>query len=184
MKKKMILLFSCFFLLAPINRLQAQDTTRQSILLKLEGQWQGTGKAFGMPAEIIMNWEKILANKFMKITYKMNMTAKDGSIQVFEGTAFYKETQKNEYVATWFDSGGEMHPIKAISDANSLTAIWGTPETKLGKTIYRFLSDTQVEITDFIQTKNGEWRQFNKNIVVKKIINCPSNNQPSPNIIT
>jgi hypothetical protein len=95
----------------------------------------------------------------------MDMKAPDGSTQTFEGTAYYKVATDTELVATWFDSGGEMHPIKATVDGTSLTSIWGTPETKLGKTIYRFVDDNTIEITDFIQNKKGEWKQFNKNEV-------------------
>ena len=98
----------------------------------------------------------------------MDMKAKDGSTQVFEGVGLYKAVNEKVYVATWFDSGGEMHPIKATSDETSLTSIWGTPDTKLGKTIYRFVDDNTVEITDFIQNKSGEWKQFNKNTVNRK----------------
>jgi hypothetical protein len=139
--------------------------TSSDFLTKLNGQWAGTGKAFNMPADITMSWEKTLNNQFYQLRYRMDMKAPDGNIQTFEGTAFYKIASEKELVATWFDSGGEMHPIKASIDTTSLTAIWGTPETKLGKTIYQFTSDKTVEITDFIQNKKGEWKQFNKNTV-------------------
>lgn len=141
--------------------------TSSELMAKLNGQWAGIGKAFNMPADITMSWEKTLRNQFYQLRYRMDMKAPDGTIQNFEGTAFYKIVSEKELVAAWFDSGGEMHPIKASIDGTTLTAIWGTPETKLGKTIYQFTNDQTVEITDFIQNKKGEWKQFNKNSVSK-----------------
>lgn len=139
--------------------------TSSEYLAKLEGNWTGVGKAFNMPATISMSWERTLNNQFYQLRYRMDMKAPDGTIQTFEGTAFYKIISEKELVATWFDSGGETHPIKASIDATSLTAIWGTPETKLGTTIYQLTSEETIEITDFIQNKKGEWKQFNKNTV-------------------
>jgi hypothetical protein len=156
---KQLLLF--IILLAPVS-LSAQD-----ILLKLQGSWHGKGKAFGMPAEITMTWEPALRNKFTRLNYKMEMQASDGNTQVFEGTALYQPTADNTYRATWFDSGGDMHPIAATNDGTSLTSIWGTPETKLGKTIYSFKENDSVEVTDFIQKKDGTWKEFNRNTLAR-----------------
>lgn len=136
-----------------------------SFMQNLEGTWSASGKAFNMPAEISMSWVTTLNEKFYHLTYRMVMTGQDSSTQTFEGTAYYQAKTDTELVATWFDSGGEMHPIKATVDGESLTAIWGTSDTKLGKTIYRFIDDNTIEITDFIQNKKGEWRQFNRNEV-------------------
>lgn len=141
--------------------------TSSEFLSKLAGNWSASGKAFNMPAEISMSWKKCLGDKFHHLSYRMDMKAPDGSTQTFEGTAYYKVATGMELVATWFDSGGEMHPIKATVEGESLIAIWGTPETKLGKTIYRFIDYKTVEITDFIQNKKGEWKQFNKNEVTR-----------------
>jgi hypothetical protein len=143
----------------------AQSQTSTAFLQKLEGTWSSSGKAFNMPAEISMSWKKSLGDRFHHLSYRMDMKAPDGSVQTFEGIAYYKATTGTELAATWFDSGGEMHPIKATVEGESLTAFWGTPETQLGKTIYRFIDSHTVEITDFVQNKIGEWKQFNKNEV-------------------
>jgi hypothetical protein len=146
--------------------LSAQDNS--NILKKLEGSWQAKGKAFNMPADITMVWEPALMGKFVRINYKMEMKRADGKVQVFEGTGMYQPTGDTTYRATWFDSGGEMHPIKATSDGVALTSIWGTPETKLGKTIYLFKGSDNVEVTDFIMLKDGTWKEFNRNVVARR----------------
>jgi hypothetical protein len=146
--------------------LAAQDTS--DILKKLEGAWYAKGKAFGMTADINMAWEPALQNKFMRINYRMDMQTSDGKTQVFEGTALYQPAGEKTYRATWFDSGGEMHPISATTDGMSLTSIWGTPATKLGKTIYALKENDSVEVIDYIQKKDGTWREFNRNVLMRK----------------
>lgn len=149
-----ILIFAC--LLTSVGL--AQD-----FLEKLKGTWVAQGSAFGMPADVEMIWSTTLGGRYAQIQYKIVMHGKEGKDQLFEGTAYYKPAGENKYVATWFDSGGEMHLISATSDANALTSLWGTPETKLGKTIYKLIDNNTVEITDFIQKKDGSWQQFGKN---------------------
>jgi Protein of unknown function (DUF1579) len=140
----------------------------QGFLEKLKGTWVAKGSAFGMPADVEMTWMAALGGRYTQIQYKIVMHGKEGKDQLFEGTAYYKPAGENKYVATWFDSGGEMHPITATSDENALTSFWGTPETKLGKTIYKLLDNNTVEITDFIQKKDGSWQQFGKNTLIMK----------------
>jgi hypothetical protein len=156
---------TAIFIIVVCN-LYAQDSA--DILKKLEGSWYARGKAFRMTADINMTWEPVLQSKFTRISYRMDMQAADGKVQVFEGTALYQLTPDKTYRATWFDSGGEMHPITATTDGVALTSIWGTPETKLGKTIYSFKDNDNVEVIDFIQGKDGTWREFNRNTLARK----------------
>lgn len=153
-------------LLVLSRSLFAQDNT--DVLKKLDGAWYTRGKAFGMTADINMVWEPVLQGKFSRISYRMDMQAADGKVQVFEGTALYQPTGDKTYRATWFDSGGEMHPITATTDGVELTSTWGTPETKLGKTIYSLKDNDHVEVIDFIQRKDGTWREFNRNVLARK----------------
>lgn len=135
---------------------------------KLKGSWQAKGTSFGMPADIDMTWASALGGRYAQIQYKIVMHGKEGKDQLFEGTAYYKPAGENKYLATWFDSGGDMHPITATNDDTTLTSLWGTPETKMGKTVYKLLDEKSVEVTDFIQKKDGTWQQFGKNTLTKK----------------
>ena len=161
---KIIKLLSIAIMIAS-STANAQNT---NFLEKLKGAWQANGTAFGMPADVNMEWMAVLGGRFTQIQYKILMHGKDGKSQQFEGTAYYKPSGDNQYWATWFDTNGEMHPITASSNESTLTSLWGTPETKMGKTLYKLLDDKTVEVTDYIQKKDGSWQQFGKNTLIKK----------------
>lgn len=139
----------------------------QNFLDKFSGEWSADGKAFGMPAKVSMKWEPALEGKFMKLSYDMEMKTKEGATQVFHGVAFYKPLEDGTFKATWVDSSGDMHPIVATVERQTLTSVWGTPETKLGRTRYTLLDENRVEIVDEINRK-GEWKEFNRNTVVRR----------------
>lgn len=138
-----------------------------NLLLKLQGHWAGKGSSFGMPADITMSWTPALEGKFTMLNYRLVMQGSDGKHQTFEGVAYYKVMGDKSYSATWVDSQGEMHPITASSDDTMLSSVWGTPATKLGRSTYRFISDDQVEITDYVMKKDGTWSKFNQNVVAR-----------------
>ncbi|MEQ1586226.1 MAG: hypothetical protein ABL895_10130 [Cyclobacteriaceae bacterium] len=132
---------------------------------KLMGAWSASGTAFGKPAKVEMIWTTVLKH-FSRIEYKI-MTPDPDSKIVFEGTAYYKQNGVNSYGGTWFDSGGEVHSIQATNDQTTLTSIWGKPEGKFGKTIYKLIGENELEISDYIMTKEGAWREFSKNVLSK-----------------
>lgn len=162
--KKFVAIIAFTFLCITVSLAQTEN-----FLDKLKGTWTTKGTAFGMPADVEMIWATALGGRYTQIQYKIVMHTKDGKDQQFEGTAYYKPSGENKYVGTWFDSGGDMHPITATSDETTLTSLWGTQDTKMGKTTYRWVDDTSIEITDFIQKKDGGWQQFGKNTLVKKL---------------
>ncbi len=143
-------------------------TNTPSILTRLEGQWQSTGTSFGSPADITMIWQPTLQNAFMQINYKIVMHTPKNGDQVFEGTGLYKQDSIHHYSATWADSQGELHPITAVDDETILSSQWGVAGKKLGKTLYRFADNDTVEVVDFIQKKDGSWREFSRNIFTRK----------------
>jgi hypothetical protein len=139
-----------------------------NFLEKLKGTYQAAGTSFNMPADIEMTWASTLGGRYSQLQYKILMHRKDGKDQLFEGTAFYKPSGENTFKATWFDSNGSMHPITATNDENTLTSLWGTPETEMGKTTYKVVDDKTVEVTDFVLKKDGSWQLFNKSLLVKR----------------
>jgi hypothetical protein len=141
----------------------ASSLRSQNVLEKLQGKWISNGSAFGMPARILMTWDAALENKFKALHYRIEMKASDGTLKVFEGSAFYKMTSDSVTVATWADSGGEILPIKAQLLTAELISVWGTPETKVGRTSYRFLGLSDLEVSDYIKLKDGSWKLFNRN---------------------
>jgi hypothetical protein len=132
------------------------------LLDRFEGTWQSQGVSFAMPTTGEMQWDLAIGGKFRRLTYTLKMRATDGHEETFEGAAFYKPTDQGSYVATWFDSTGDMHPIAARIEGNALVAIWGTEATKLGRTTYSLQEDGSIKITDEIFTKAKAWKTFNE----------------------
>jgi hypothetical protein len=150
-----------------VSLVSAQNSSTQ-FLSKLEGVWEGKGTAMGAVSDVTMKWEKTLADKFYKISYKMQMSFNARS-QLFEGMGLYKPVKEGGYEGTWFDSGGEMHPLKSTYDGKILTTYWGKPGEKYGKTEYEVLDDNTVEVRDAIQNKDGSWRPFAKSTLSRKL---------------
>lgn len=160
MKILMILSAGFLFTLLP------QDSEKQPISV-FYGSWKGASESFGMPSVVTMIWDQTLQNRFSRITYRIDMRNEQQRIVTFEGKGFYKQQKDGSYSGTWFDSNGEIHPIVATLDSNTLTSIWGTKETKLGKTMYRLTNKHTVEIVDWIMKKDGTWKEFNRASVYK-----------------
>lgn len=139
------------------------DDSRDPFLNRLNGDWKAQGKAFGMEAKFHMKWAWVLQNRFIQLSYKIEMRGKDGQPQIFEGTAFYKPAANGKYEGTWFDSQRSIHPIAATADSSALTSFWGKPETEQGKSIYRLLDENRIEVVDAVRAKDGSWREFSRN---------------------
>lgn len=144
-------------------------TSTSSILTRLKGHWQSTGTSFGNPADITMIWQPTLQNSFMQINYKIVMHTPKNGDQIFEGIGLYKQDSIHHYSATWADSQGELHPIAAVDDETILSSQWGVSGKKLGKTLYRFADNDTVEVVDYIQKKDGSWKEFSRNTFKRKL---------------
>ncbi|MBX3242535.1 MAG: hypothetical protein KIT80_05295 [Chitinophagaceae bacterium] len=141
--------------------------TPNNILDIFVGNWHANGAAFGMPANITMNWTPVLETRFYRLQYKIITIGKDSTQMIFEGIAYYKPLGENRFAATWFDTQGSIHPIIASNDTTTLTSLWGTPETQQGKTTYKIINTQEIEVTDFIMKKDGAWNKFNQNTLIK-----------------
>jgi hypothetical protein len=153
-----------------VRRAQSADSayqtpaTRDPMLRRLMGYWQSAeGKAFGNPAVVTMLWEPVLQFQWVKLSYRMDIQISSGKKEIFEGTANYHPEEPNTYKATWSDSGGELHSVRATADGDTLTALWGEAPGKQGKTTYRLADNDTVEVTDYI-LESEVWKQFNRNV--------------------
>lgn len=131
-------------------------------LSRLEGSWQGEGKALGMAANLQIQWEWVLNKKFLRLTLKNEMSTPNGQKQVFEGQAYYQASGGDKFEAHWFDSRGVTFPIKAHVEANSLVALWGSPDKEEGKSTYRLIDDGTLEVVDTVKQKDGTWKEFGR----------------------
>lgn len=114
----------------------AQDASE---LAWLQGSWRGAGTAFGQPSEARLEIRPALGGRFLELSYRAGQ---------FEGRAFYRNAGEGRWRATWFDNRGTSFPIEAVAAERMLTAHWGSADTERGRTIYRFLPDGRLEVTD------------------------------------
>lgn len=95
------------------------------------------------------------------------MTAANNKTQVFAGHAYYQSAGGTKYSGRWFDSRGEMFPIQAEAEGDSLIALWGSPEQEQGKSIYRRMEANKLEVVDFVRQKDG-WKEFGRFIITRE----------------
>ncbi len=131
------------------------------VLAELEGHWEGTGVILGQPSRVQMDWAPALANRFARLTFVSHIGAAPKT-QRFEGHAYYQTAGPGRYLATWFDSSGQVRPIAATSAGGTLVAAWGTPATEEGETTYRLISPDRLEVIDRVKGKEGTWREFGR----------------------
>ncbi len=132
------------------------------LLAQLEGEWRSDGPAFGGAAQSVMIWAPALDGEFTRLEYRVSVTRDDSAAFVFEGVAHYQHGDGDALSAYWADNSGDLHPIRAERDGDALVAHWGVEGAKQGRTRYELLPTGEVEVTDWIRTKDG-WRQFNRN---------------------
>lgn len=144
--------------LIPVLASPQQD----KFLSRLQGDWEGDGKALGGTAHLRIKWEWVLDNKFLRLTLKSEMTTANGAKRVFEGQAYYRSNGADKYAAHWFDSRGVAFPINAQLDGNTLVALWGSPESEQGKSTYQLIDETTMEVVDLVKQKDGTFREFGR----------------------
>jgi hypothetical protein len=134
-----------------------------AFLDRLQGAWQGDGKAFGLPAHLQMKWEWVLGKKFLRLSLKTRTRGSTGQEQtVFEGHAYYRSAGEGKYEGEWFDSRGESFSIKGTVDGESLTALWGAPGKEQGKSVYKFVESDRLEVVDSVRQQDGTWKEFGR----------------------
>ena len=152
-------------LLFPSHRLEASET--DAFLSRLQGTWQGDGKAFGMSARLSMKWEWVLGGKFLRLNLKNEMQSATGNTS-FEGHAYYRPAGEGKYEGEWFDSRGVSFAIKGNMEGDALTALWGAPGEEQGRSIYKFLEAGKLEVVDSVRQKDGTWKEFGRFVVVRQ----------------
>lgn len=160
------LLALLLLLMAAVTAYSQSDT----IFKRLNGSWKGEGKAMGMPATLQMSWDWVLGEKFLRLSLKNEMKGANGQVRLFEGHAYY-QTSEEKCEGTWFDSRGISFPIKCTVEGQSLTAVWGSPETEQGKSVYRFMADGSLEVVDSVKQKDGNWREFGRFVTGRALNN-------------
>lgn len=164
-----IVLIGLAFLTLPYPA--SAQSPADTLVNRLHGTWQGDGKTLGMNARLLMKWEPVLGNKFLRLSLRNEMSRTGGPVQVFEGHAYYQRLEREsetKYEARWFDSRGLSFPIKAHVERESLVSQWGSPETEQGKSVYRLVEPGKMEVIDSVKQKDGTWKEFGRFVVVRE----------------
>lgn len=140
----------------------AAETPARQLFADLAGVWQGSGETNGMPARLRLQWEPVLDGAFTRLTLSNRMTAADTTEWHFQAQAFYRVGPDGAIAGNWFDSRGVSLPLSGIAEPGLLTIHWGSETSaERGRSRYR-ITNGQVEITDEVQTAEGEWRVFGR----------------------
>lgn len=154
--------------LAPGAAQTSSDTAATTLLARLTGAWTGTGTILGQAATVEMEWTPVLDDRFMRLTFTSHIGPAPAT-RHFEGHAYYEVRPEGRLRATWFDSSGLTRPIEGVADATTLVSAWGSPETELGETTYRLVSDRQMEVVDRVQRQDGTWREFGRSTLSRTL---------------
>ena len=47
-----------------------------------------------------------------------------------------------------------------MPEGDTLTALWGTAETEQGKSVYRLIAESKIEVVDSVQQRDGTWKSL------------------------
>lgn len=153
----------------PVGQQKQTATIAQvSSLMRWEGRWSGEGKFFGQAAVHHAQWERVLDGKFTRLSMRVETP---GGQAMFEGHAYYRQTDGLQFEARWFDSQNHIYQIKAQLEADTLTAFWGEPAKEEGRSVYKLLDGgKQLEVVDSVRTKDGSWKEFGRFVLKRAAI--------------
>ncbi|MEO0997120.1 MAG: hypothetical protein AAFX58_06345 [Pseudomonadota bacterium] len=140
---------ACILLSLPVA---AQDEAVTALL----GDWAADCDAWGTPATCRLSWERGHHERLLTVRYRIE-SRQDGA-EIFSGSAVYRLSPP-DLTGYWSDSGGALHPLRAMWEDNTLTTRWGRPGTEEGRTEYARLAPGVLRVTDWALTDEG-WRQF------------------------
>jgi hypothetical protein len=137
-------------------------------LKRLEGVWVGEGKFMGNSARLELKYEWVLNGKFLRLSLKNESRTAGGERQVFEGHVYYEVKGDGSIAGTWFDSRGVSFAVKGSFEGDVLTVLWGSAATEQGKSVYRLVDASTLEVSDSVMLKDGKWREFGAAVVKRQ----------------
>jgi hypothetical protein len=147
-----------------------QNPPAPSLATALVGEWRGTGVVTGRQSQVSMAWSLDLGGTFLHLRFRNAMAAGGGRpAEVFEGRGYYRLSGSSSPAAigTWIDSRGLILPVTVSFTSDTMTSDWGSASTERGRTVYRLVGDDRLEVTDFVQGADGQYRQFGLTAVAR-----------------
>lgn len=124
----------------------------------LAGRWSGEGVVMGKATQTRLEVTPALSGAFVEFRYDFRTVETQPTS--FEGRAFYRTGDGGRWDGHWFDSRGTVFPLNATLSVDGLTTDWGSSGTERGRTIYRRLPTSRLEVTDMVMGSTGAWRVF------------------------
>ena len=125
-----------------------------SFLTKLQGGWIGSGQLMRRESHVELEVERVLGRPLFALKWR-NLVVGDPR-RPFDGAAVYEDKGNGEFAATWWDSQGAKHIIKAAATDSAMTSFWG----ENGRTIYTLLASGELEVVDSVKRPDGSWGEF------------------------
>lgn len=119
------------------------------------GNWSSPCDAWGVPAICTSTWSRGKHNTHIVQEYSIVREADGG--QIFAGRGVY-QFDGSAVRGAWEGSNGAIHPIVGKYGENSLSVIWGSPETEIGRSEY-VINNGKLIVRDLVLTEK-EWRVF------------------------
>ncbi|MEO1040589.1 MAG: hypothetical protein AAFX09_13720 [Pseudomonadota bacterium] len=118
-------------------------------------EWVADCDAWGNDARCHSAWSTGLSSNHLIQTYSIRH--RETGAPIFQGRGVYKIAE-NRVNGFWEDSQGAIHPVEGEIVDQTLTVIWGSPATTLGRSTYS-IQDKGLSVRDYGLGENG-WNQF------------------------
>ncbi len=144
------------------HRVAEGKVPAESFMTRLHGGWIGTGQLMKRDSHVELHVDQGVFPTLFNLSWRSVVASDPRSL--FEGVAVYTDNGKGELTATWWDSRGTTHPIRASVAENSMTSHWG----ESGRTVYRLLPSGELEVIDSVKGPDGAWGEFARATLKKK----------------
>lgn len=153
-------LFLAFFLLVLSSPSQPQLAPEQAqtnapSLDWMIGNWEGEGTFMGRPSHVSLSVSYILGGNAVSLDYTVSVR-NDGEkrTKIFAGHGFYRLSSGKRLDGRWIDDAGNLHDLNGRVDPTSLSVVWGSPGTEIGRTVYALDGSTMM-LTDQVLKRTG-----------------------------
>lgn len=144
------------------HRVAEAPKAAESFMSRLVGGWIGKGQLMKRDSHAELHVDPGVRPTLFELRWR-NVVASDPR-ESFEGFAMYTDNGNAEFSATWWDSQGATHPIKASVAENSMTSYWG----ENGRTVYTLLASGDLEVVDSVKRPDGAWGEFGRATMKRK----------------
>ena len=145
--------------LQPGGTAGAAQPQAEPILARWLGTWHGSGTNSGVEAELTLRFERALGGRFVRLTLSGEI-GPPATREQFEGLALYWPEGAGQLRGSWFDSHGTVYALEARVFGDTFLAIWHEEREPRGRSSYRLVQSSVLEVIDSVRAPDGTWREF------------------------